>query len=78
MTTLTTVLGMVPMAVDNGEGAELWQPLGITVAWGLAVSTVVTLVLIPTIYCAFETRREKRQARKAAALNQATREKFKA
>lgn len=67
MTTLTTVLGMIPMAMDNGEGAELWQPLGVTVAWGLTVSTLVTLVLIPTVYCVFATRAEKRQARRAKA-----------
>ncbi|MDY4900558.1 MAG: efflux RND transporter permease subunit [Sodaliphilus sp.] len=73
MTTLTTVLGMIPMAIGTGEGSEMWRSLGITVAWGLSVSTVVTLVLIPTIYCVFATRQEKRKqkklARKAAALN---------
>ena len=66
MTTLTTVLGMVPMAVGRGEGAELWNSLGVTVCWGLSISTIVTLVLIPTIYCSFTIRRENRQARKAA------------
>ena len=65
MTTLTTVLGMVPMAVGAGEGAEMWNGLGITVSWGLTVSTLITLVLIPTLYAAFVSRREKRQARKA-------------
>lgn len=71
MTTLTTVLGMIPMAIGTGEGSEMWRSLGITVAWGLTVSTVVTLILIPTIYCVFATRQEKnkqkRLARKAAA-----------
>lgn len=67
MTTLTTVLGMVPMAVGTGEGSEMWRSLGITVAWGLTISTIVTLILIPTIYCVFQTRRERRLARKAAA-----------
>ncbi|MBO5854627.1 MAG: efflux RND transporter permease subunit, partial [Bacteroidales bacterium] len=65
MTTLTTVLGMVPMALGTGEGAEMWNGLGITVAWGLSVSTLITLVLIPTLYAAFVSRREKRQAKKA-------------
>ena len=73
MTTLTTVLGMIPMAIGTGEGSEMWRSLGITVAWGLSISTVVTLVLIPTIYCVFATRQEKRKqkklAKKAAALN---------
>ena len=61
MTTLTTVLGMLPMAVGTGEGAEMWRPLGMTVCWGLSISTLVTLVLIPTIYCIFATREKKRK-----------------
>jgi len=64
MTTLTTVLGMVPMAVGTGEGSEMWQSLGITVCWGLSISTLITLVLIPTVYCAFCMKREKRQLKK--------------
>ncbi|MGM9767749.1 MAG: efflux RND transporter permease subunit [Candidatus Cryptobacteroides sp.] len=68
MTTLTTVLGMIPMAVGGGEGSEMWVSLGVTVAWGLSFSTVVTLVLIPTIYCIFATRQEKRKMKKAARL----------
>lgn len=67
MTTLTTVLGMVPMALGIGEGAEMWKGLGIVVCWGLSISTLVTLVLIPTIYCVFATRTERRQARKREA-----------
>ncbi len=64
MTTLTTVLGMIPMALGSGEGAEMWNGLGITVSWGLTVSTLITLVLIPTLYAIFISRREKRQAKK--------------
>ena len=64
MTTLTTVLGMLPMALGRGEGSELWNGLGITVAWGLSISTLITLVLIPVLYCALCERREKRKARK--------------
>ena len=59
MTTLTTVLGMLPMAVGRGEGSEMWRTLGITVCWGLTISTLVTLVLIPTVYCAFSSKKEK-------------------
>ena len=66
MTTLTTVLGMIPMAAGTGEGSEMWKSLGITVAWGLSISTVVTLILIPTIYCVFATRQEKRNQKKLA------------
>jgi len=61
MTTLTTVLGMLPMAVGTGEGSEMWRSLGMVVCWGLTVSTIVTLVLIPTVYCVFATRQEKRK-----------------
>ena len=64
MTTLTTVLGMVPMAVGTGEGAEMWRSLGMTVCWGLSFSTLVTLVLIPTLYCIFATRQERRKAKR--------------
>lgn len=61
MTTLTTVLGMVPMAVGTGEGSELWRALGMVVCWGLTISTLVTLVLIPSIYCVFATREKKKK-----------------
>ncbi|MCQ2153732.1 MAG: efflux RND transporter permease subunit [Bacteroidales bacterium] len=64
MTTLTTVLGMLPMAVGRGEGSELWRSLGVTVCWGLSISTLVTLVLIPTVYCSFTTYKEKKKAKK--------------
>ena len=61
MTTLTTVLGMLPMAVGHGEGAEMWNSLGITVCWGLTISTLVTLVLIPTVYCMISVAQERRK-----------------
>jgi HAE1 family hydrophobic/amphiphilic exporter-1 len=61
MTTLTTVLGMLPMALGTGEGSEMWRSMGMTVAWGLSISTLVTLVLIPVVYCIFESRSRKRQ-----------------
>ena len=66
MTTLTTVLGMLPMALGTGEGAETWRSLGMVVAWGLSISTLVTLVIIPTIYAAFAAWQDRRQMRKAA------------
>ena len=53
MTTLTTILGMVPMALDQGEGSEMWRPLGVSVIGGLTISTVLTLVLVPSLYCMF-------------------------
>jgi len=50
MTALTTIFAMVPLVFNTGEGAEMWQPFGITVIGGLLVSTVVTLVLVPVMY----------------------------
>ena len=67
MTTLTTVLGMIPMAVGQGEGSELWRGLGMVVAWGLSVSTLVTLVIIPTIYASLASRQERRALRRQSA-----------
>jgi HAE1 family hydrophobic/amphiphilic exporter-1 len=71
MTTLTTILGMVPMAVGQGVGAEMWRPLGVAVIGGLTVSTVLTLVLVPVVYCVFASggiARSRRKLRKARAL----------
>ena len=65
MTTLTTVLGMVPMAVGTGVGAEMWNSLGMSVAWGLSFSTLVTLFLIPVLFAMFALNGEKRAAKKA-------------
>ena len=64
MTTLTTVLGMLPMALGRGEGSEMWRGLGTTVAWGLSISTLITLVLIPVLYCGFTEFRARRKAKK--------------
>jgi HAE1 family hydrophobic/amphiphilic exporter-1 len=71
MTTLTTVLGMVPMAIGIGEGSEMWQSMGLTVAWGLSISTLVTLVLIPVVYCVFAAggiKRQRKQLKQLAKL----------
>ncbi len=59
MTTATTVLGMIPMAIGFGEGAELWQPMGVVIVGGLTVSTLITLILVPTLYCVFASREVK-------------------
>jgi HAE1 family hydrophobic/amphiphilic exporter-1 len=56
MTTLTTILALLPMAIAWGEGAELRSPLAITVASGLALSTLLTLVVIPAAYMAIPSR----------------------
>lgn len=60
ITTLTTFCGLLPMAFSESVGAEAWNPLGITMLGGLAVSTLVTLVLVPVIYYQFESRRLKK------------------
>ena len=73
MTTLTTILGMVPMAIGGGEGSEMWRPLGVSVIGGLTVSTVLTLILVPVLYCAFAgtgIKRKRRQMRVARELNE--------
>ncbi|MFV0365558.1 MAG: efflux RND transporter permease subunit [Mangrovibacterium sp.] len=50
MTAMTTVLGMLPMALSVGEGSEMWAPMGITVIGGLLFSTLITLIVIPAVY----------------------------
>ena len=50
MTTLTTVVGMLPLALGFGEGAEMLQPLAVTIVWGLSFSMLVSLLLVPIIY----------------------------
>ncbi|MBI3018147.1 MAG: efflux RND transporter permease subunit, partial [Deltaproteobacteria bacterium] len=54
MTSLTTMLGMVPMALGIGSGTELYQPLAIVMVGGMISSTFLTLLFIPTIYCFFD------------------------
>ena len=66
MTTVTTILGMLPMAIGIGEGSEIWQPMGIAIIGGLSVSTLLTLVVIPTIYTSLHVR-EMSKKRKAHA-----------
>ena len=56
MTTATTILGMVPMAVGSGQGAEMWQPMGVAVIGGLTFSTILTLLFVPVLYCSFAGR----------------------
>ena len=61
MTAVTTVMGMVPMAVNTGPGSEIWKPLGITVIGGLTVATFITLVFIPCVYAVVNRRSEVKQ-----------------
>jgi multidrug efflux pump subunit AcrB len=64
MTTLTTILSMVPLAIGLGEGAEMMQGLGITVIGGLIASTFLALLLLPTFYLILDGNPEKRALRK--------------
>jgi HAE1 family hydrophobic/amphiphilic exporter-1 len=74
MTTLTTILALLPMAIGIGKGSELMQPLGIVVMGGLLIGTLVTLALIPAVYCIFhglsaKYPEGKRKAKKQAKQN---------
>ncbi len=64
MTTLTTMLGVIPMAIARGEGAELYAPLGQAIAGGLLTSTLITLFLIPTLYYMSEKKRMEKKNEK--------------
>ena len=52
MTSLTTILGMVPMALSQGDGSETWRPMGVAVIGGMIFSTLITLIIVPAIYAA--------------------------
>ena len=72
MTTLTTILGMVPMAVSTGVGAEMWRPLGISIIGGLTVSTILTLIYVPSMFCIFGaigTKSKRKKLRKQRELD---------
>ncbi|WP_455381705.1 efflux RND transporter permease subunit [Salinispira pacifica] len=62
MTTLTTILGVIPMALALGEGSSLTAPLGQVIGGGLLTSTLITLFLVPTLYWLLERRAERRKA----------------
>lgn len=54
MTALTTMLGMLPLAISSGEGAETWRPMGVAVIGGLVFSTIVTMIIVPVLYAAMD------------------------
>ncbi|MEI0701534.1 efflux RND transporter permease subunit [Brachyspira intermedia] len=56
MTTLTTILGLLPMALSGGSGNEMYQPLSIAILGGLLVSTAFTLIIVPTVYAAIRNK----------------------
>lgn len=57
MTTLTTVFGMMPLAIGLGEGSEMLQPLAFVIVWGLSFSLFVSLILVPSLYSLFHRRK---------------------
>lgn len=59
MTSATTILGMLPLAMSSGAGSELWSPMGIAVIGGLVFSTIVTLILVPVVYAIFAKHGER-------------------
>ncbi|MFO7851564.1 MAG: efflux RND transporter permease subunit [Bacteroidota bacterium] len=65
MTSATTILAMVPLAMSIGEGSEIWSPMGVSVIGGLIFSTMVTLVLVPVVYVIFARRGERDKKRKS-------------
>ena len=65
MTSLTTILGMLPMALGIGEGSETWQPMGIAVVGGLLMSTFMTLFIVPSLYAMLEGHNQRKLERKA-------------
>jgi HAE1 family hydrophobic/amphiphilic exporter-1 len=54
MTALTTIFGMLPLALQLGSGSETWMPLARTVIGGLTMATILTLIVIPVLYIIFE------------------------
>ena len=50
MTSLTTMLGMLPMALSTSEGSETWQPMGVAVIGGMVFSTIITMLIVPAVY----------------------------
>nr|WP_285864368.1 efflux RND transporter permease subunit [Lederbergia lenta] len=67
MTALTTILGLVPLALGIGEGTEMNQPMAVTVIGGLVSSTLLTLFIIPVVYSLFDKETRKMNSRKSVS-----------
>lgn len=61
MTSFTTMLGMLPLALSKGDGSEIWSPMGISVIGGLIFSTFITLIIVPVAYHLFTRKKKKRK-----------------
>jgi len=64
MTSVTTILGMMPLALGIGEGSEVWQPMGVSIIGGLTFSTLITLVIVPVVYSIFGAKTLKRRKKR--------------
>jgi len=58
MTTITTLAGLLPLVISQGVGSESWRPLGTTMFGGLTVSTLITMLFVPTLYATFHRKSE--------------------
>lgn len=68
MTSFTTILGMLPLAIGTGAGSETWQPMGIAVIGGLTFSTILTLFIVPVLYSILVNRSQRKEREKLARL----------
>ena len=68
MTSFTTILGMLPLAIGTGAGSETWQPMGIAVIGGLTFSTILTLFIVPALYSILVNRSQRKAREKQARL----------
>ena len=68
MTTLTSVIGFMPMALSNAEGSEMMAPLAITLVGGLAIGSLLTLFVIPVVYTWMDDKQMKRKAKKKSKI----------
>ena len=66
MTTVTTVVGMIPLSLGLGDGGEILSPLGVSIIGGLLGSTVVTLILVPVLYAIMDDAKKRRLMKKAS------------
>jgi len=67
MTSFTTLLGMLPLAISQGEGSEIWRPLGISIIGGLFFSMLISLIIVPVIYSLFAHAKKRREENNKAA-----------
>jgi len=66
LTTVTTLAGMIPLSLNLAGGAEYWRPLAVSLIFGLAVSSFLTLIVVPVLYSVIESRAERKKLENAA------------